>query len=362
MRIMYCIPTLENGGAERQLSYLALELKRRGHDVHAAFLREGINLNRMRTGGVESHRLPHSGNYDPAIFLRLLGLIRKIRPDIIQTSLPQMDILAGAAALASGARWVLKESSSAAAYPAGWKSKLRAVLSGRADAIVSNSKAGDAYWRSQGARRPLHVIPNGLPFDEIAEARPAVATDLALEPDEKMLLYAGRMDSGKNVENLIVALSRVASEVPVTALLCGDGALRPALEGLVAELGLKRRIVFTGYVANLWALMKRADAFAFLSRFEGCPNVVLEAMACGCPLVVSDIPAHREILDERSARFAHPDDPAEIAEAIKTTLLFGDAARARAGAAQAGIRERTIEGMADRYEQLYLGLIERGHA
>jgi glycosyltransferase involved in cell wall biosynthesis len=148
--------------------------------------------------------------------------------------------------------------------------------------------------------------------------------------------------------------------LPFTALLCGDGPLRPSLEKLVAELGLGRRIIFTGYVDNLWALMKRADACALLSRFEGCPNVVMEAMACGCPLIVSDIPAHREILDDQSACFAHPNDPAQIAGALKTTLLSGGAARARADAARAGIAGWTIEGMAERYEQLYLTVASGG--
>lgn len=365
MRIMYCIPTLEHGGAERQLAYLAAELTRGGHEVHVVFLRAGANLDRVRAGGATPHQLEHAGNHDPQIFLRLLGLMRKLKPDVVQTSLPQMDILGGAAALASGARWVLKESSSAAAYPANWKHRLRSMLASRADAIVSNSEAGDAYWRATSTARPRHVIPNGIPFAELAEARPAVAAvaattpDVVFEPGEKVLLYAGRMDDGKNVENLIRALSRLApQEATFTALLCGEGALRPSLEALVGELGLKRRVVFTGNVSNLWALMKRADLFAFLSRFEGRPNVVLEAMACGCPLVVSDIPAHREILDERSACFADPDDPAKIAEALDTTLSSGAAARARAVVAQARAAEWTVQAMAERYEQLYLRVIE----
>jgi glycosyltransferase involved in cell wall biosynthesis len=363
MRIMYCIPTLEHGGAERQLSYLTVELARKGHEIHAVFSREGANLDRMRAGGVASHRLPQAGNHDPKNFFNLLKLIRSVKPDIIQTSLPQMDVLGGGAALASGVRWVLKESSSAFAYPAHWKSRLRTVLTRRADAIVSNSQAGDAYWRAKRVGCPRYVIPNGIPLDEIAEARPADgAPGLAFAPGDKLVLYAGRMDDGKNVENLVVALSRVATDVPFTALLCGDGLLRPKLERLVAELGLKHRIVFTGNVANLWSLMKRADAFALLSRFEGRPNVVLEAMACGCPLVVSDIPAHREILDERSACFADPDEPAEIAEALKTTLLSGGAARARANVAQARVAEWTIRGMAERYEEVYLRVLEEGRA
>jgi glycosyltransferase involved in cell wall biosynthesis len=275
--------------------------------------------------------------------------MRKIRPDIIQTSLPQMDILGGAAALVTRVPWVLKESSSASGYPANWKSRLRSVLAKSADAIVSNSRQGEVYWRANKIKCPLYVIPNGISFEGTAETGPA---DLSLDPAAKILLFAGRMDSGKNLENLLIALSLV--DTAFTAILCGDGPLRPALEELAAELGIKSRVIFTGYVSNLWSLMKRADAFLFLSRFEGCPNVVLEAMACGCPLIVSDIPAHREILDDRSACFVNLDEVTEIAAAVKTTLLLEGPARDRADAAQERAAQWTIEVMAQRYEELYL--------
>ena len=91
------------------------------------------------------------------------------------------------------------------------------------------------------------------------------------------------MDAGKNVEGVIAALARVAAEVQFVALMCGDGPSRPHLERMTRELGIADRVVFRGYVDNLWDLMSGADAFVSLSRFEGCPNVVLEAMACGCP-------------------------------------------------------------------------------
>jgi glycosyltransferase involved in cell wall biosynthesis len=118
----------------------------------------------------------------------------------------------------------------------------------------------------------------------------------------KVVLYAGRMDAGKNVEGVLAALSHLGDAVPFVAVICGDGPRRPRLERMACEMGIAHRTVFKGYVDNLWELLRRADAFVSLSRFEGCPNVVLEAMACGCPLIVSDIPAHREMLDERSAR------------------------------------------------------------
>lgn len=353
MRILYTIPTLEHGGAERQLSYIAAELAARGHDIHVASSRGGANLGRMQSAGVEWHRLGGS-HRDPLIFLRLLRLMRRLKPDVVQTILTPMDILGGAAALVTGTRWVLRESSSAQLYATGWRHRLRLSLARTADAVVSNSAGGDAYWREASRAPPLHVIPNALPLEEVAGGAGATPAE-EFDPGVKVVLYAGRMDAGKNVEGVMAALARVADEVPFVAVMCGDGPSRPRLEAMARESGLADRVLFKGYVDNLWALMRRADAFVSLSRFEGCPNVVLEAMACGCPLVVSDISAHREILDERSARFADPDDTARAAAELKAALLFGDEARTRAARARA--TRRPVEATARLYEQLYRGLV-----
>lgn len=113
---MYCIPTLEGGGAEGQVAGLAVEVAKLGHEVHVVFSREGVNLDRVKAGGVAAHRVGLGGNHDPGIFFRLVRLIRKLRPDVVQTYLTQMDVLAGAAALATRTRWVLAEVSAAYEY------------------------------------------------------------------------------------------------------------------------------------------------------------------------------------------------------------------------------------------------------
>lgn len=370
MRLLYCIPDLSHGGAERQLSYLAAELARAGHEVHVASWRGGPNLERMKDAGVVWHRLVREGGRVRAVFsgpvrllrallvlFRLVGLMWKLRPDVVQTILAPMDMLGGAAALLTRTPWVLKESSSGLAYSIDWKYWFRFAFGRLSDAVVTNSEGGYEYWREARGRRPLHMVPNGIPLGEIAESGARGASGFDFGPGEKVVLYAGRVDIGKNVEDLVAALARISEEVPFAAVICGDGTHRRRVELMARELGIADRIVFTGYVNNLWELMKRADAFVSMSRCEGRPNVVLEAMACGCPLVVSDIPAHREILDEHTALFAGPDDPEEAAAALRATLLCGDAARSRARAARARAAGWPIEKMARLYEQLYCGLL-----
>lgn len=355
MRILYCIPNLRYGGAERQLSYLASELAGMGHEIHVASSRGGSNLDRLKSSGAKWHHVGGFSNHDPMIFFRLVSLIQRLKPDVVQTILTPMDIMGGAAALLTRTRWILKESSSAPLYATGWRHKLRLALGHLADGVVSNSAGGDSYWHSAGVRARL-IIPNTIPFNEVARDDSQHVVAPQFETGVKLVLFAGRMDEGKNVETLITALAKLARDVPFVAMLCGDGPRRPDLERLAGELGLGRCVLFPGYVSNLWHLMKRADALVSLSKFEGCPNVVLEAAACGSPLVISDIPAHREMLDGRDALFVDPDDAVKAADALKLTLTCGAAARARAETARNKVAGSSVETTARLYERLYLSL------
>lgn len=285
--------------------------------------------------------------------------MRRIRPDIVQTWILQMDILGGLAAWATATPWVLREPSSALAYPPTVKSGLRRWVGARASAILSNSKGGEAYWRGTGHSPPCRVIPNGIPLESLESAPPASFAGFGLPPERKVILYVGRFEEGKNIEHLVDALSLVAASEPVSAVLAGDGPSLPAIRQRIERLGISDRVILPGFVSDAWAMMKRADAFAFLSAFEGLPNVVLEAMACGCPLVVSDIPAHREFLDERSALLVDPERPGEIAEAILGTIADPAGARARARIAREKVAPWSVPSIAKRYEEAYMEVLER---
>jgi len=352
MKILYCIPTLEYGGAERQLAYVATALARRGHEVHVACARGGPLGEQLISAGVRLHTLHPHGNHDPRLIVRLVRLLATLRPDVVQTNLTQMDIVGGAAALFTRTPWVLRESSAGAMYPPSWKYSVRRLLGRAARVVVSNSTGGDAYWRTAGARE-RRVVPNGVTLAEHDLSLGARGHDASHAGESpRLILFAGRMDDAKNARALIDALALLPPALDFAALLCGDGPRRLALEALVDELGLASRVAFAGYVADLSSLMARADVLVSLSRIEGCPNVVLEAMASGCPLVVSDIPAHREVLDDSCAWLVPPDDAAAAASAIAAALITGDAAP-RARVARARAAQWPVETTALAYEAIY---------
>ena len=342
------------GGAERQLTYLARELTRSGWDVHVALIQGGPNVERLEASGATVHRILASGNHDPLILARLLRTIRRVQPDVVQCWLRQMEIAGGIAATLIGTPWVFCERSAAEAYPPGFKTWLRVKVAAWSTAIVSNSSIGDHYWQvRRRARQHRYVIPNGLPLEEIAAAPIAAWVDVGLTLDAPVVLMAGRLEAEKNVSALVRAIRLVNDSRPVQMILCGQGSLRASVVQLIEHEGLADRIRVTGYVSNLWSLMKRADVVVSPSVFEGNPNVVLEAMACGCPLVVSDIPAHRELLDERSAMFVDPIEPRRLADAIAAVLNDPRAAADRARGAQVRAQRYAVQAVARQYADVY---------
>jgi glycosyltransferase involved in cell wall biosynthesis len=108
-----------------------------------------------------------------------------------------------------------------------------------------------------------------------------------------------------------------------------------------------------GQTDQLWSWMKGANLLVSVSLVEGNPNVVLEAAAVQCPLVLSDIPAHRELFDEHSAFFVSPSSPDEIAQGILQTLQNSDFAAKKAYAASLIASKRPMDTVVSEYLELY---------
>jgi glycosyltransferase involved in cell wall biosynthesis len=273
-----------------------------------------------------------------------------------------MEVLAGAVSEVVGVPWVISERSSRLAYPPSFKNRVRIAIARTADAIVSNSSAGDAYWDTragQGVRR--YVIPNALPFDEIDRVPAAVPNGVPIGEHDAVVLFAGRFGVEKNVERLLGALGQIVTRPNTVAVLCGEGPLKERVEKAIVADKLEDRIFTPGYVTDLWPLMKRADVMVATGLFEGRPNSVLEAMACNLPLVVSEIPAHREILDDRSAYFVNPADTRSVAAAILGALNAPAEARRRAAVARSRAEGWSVPDIAEQYDRVYREVIETRH-
>ena len=352
LTVLHAIPSLVGGGAERQLSLLAPELCRLGVATHVAYVHGGVNLPALKASPVGLHHVDCTSNHDPRILLNLVRLIRDLRPDVVQTWLLQMDVFAGLAAMLTGTTFVLSERSSSACYSGNWKYVLRRSIGRHADVVVANSQGGINYWgKSPGAR---HLIRNGLSLDVNHDSEPVSTESLGLAANARIILFAGRLSSEKNIATLLEAFDQVLASRPDTAaVLFGEGPLREALQAKIARLGVSDRVRLAGFTPELGRWMHRASALVSISLFEGHPNAVLEAAALGCPLVVSSIEQHSEILSGSSALFCDPTSPVDVARAIVAILDNPKAAATRAAAAKHLAKSWSISTSARNYLQLY---------
>lgn len=332
-----------------------------GHQVDVAYLSSGPASPEL--SGVMVHPLRAASNYDPYLFWQLIRLIRRIKPDIIHTWILQMDVLGGMVARASGTPWIFREPSSARAYPSNWKHSLRVRVVSGASAIVCNSRGGEEYWETQLPESRPHIIRNGLPVHLIERTAPALPPGFA-HTEAPIVLYVGRLKATKNLKVFLEALQWIKRQQNVLGILCGEGPQRPELEAMIREMRLETNIHFTGHLqtSSVWALMKKASVFVSLSEYEGCPNAVMEAMACGCPLVLSDISAHREILDESCALFVDPSDIRHTAGVIVQALGNEDTNKRRTLIAREKIQGWSVAGMARNYERLYEKILSQHRA
>lgn len=358
-KILHLIPTLEGGGAERQLAMLAAEQARRGWSVHVGLRREGANKAVMRSNPVTIHALGDLRAFHPLLITRTRRLVARLLPDIVQTWLPQMDVVGGLVALTAGKQWIVSERTSYAAYRnspvLAW---LRCRLGQYADAVIANSLEGAAYWRQRSHKNQrVYTISNAVDVAAVHAARPMSCQYLGV--NGPAFLFVGRLSAEKAPHVLVEAIDRVAEKYNVHALFIGDGPLREELRSLIENRGFRSRAKVLPYQENWWGFLKTATALISTSRFEGQPNVVLEAMAARCPLIVSDIPAHRAILDEQSALIVALDNPEALSTAIKALMADPDSARARAKRAFERVASFTIQATADGYERAYASILKR---
>ena len=182
-----------------------------------------------------------------------------------------------------------------------------------------------------------------MPVEDVRHALAPDPETCGAVANKEILLFAGRYCAQKNVLSLLDALFLVLSERPAAmAVFVGSGPLESELVDQVKRHHMEDRVKILGYTEQLWGWMKRARAFVSVSLFEGSPNVVGEAAAAGCPLVLSDIAEHRALVGDNSADSVPCHAPAEIARGILDVLRNPEEANGKAELAYARVSGFTL--------------------
>lgn len=372
--VLFCIPCLGTGGAERQLTLLLKHLDRtRVTPSLAVFHAEGgLHAEALAIPDLPVHVLDPDAGWSkwrlPAIQWRLLRLVRRTGARVVFSYLPLVNTMALVAARLAGrnvgAVWSIRASDTPwRDYGRGLAAVFRweGWLSGLADAVAANSQAGADWHLAHGySPRTMRVIRNGL---DVARFRPDVAAGQAfraahgIPPDAPVLGQVGRFDAQKDWPTFLRAAARLAAALPELRVLCVGRPQAPlfeAMQALARDLGLGERAIFPGEVLDMPAAYGAMTVCALASAYgEGVPNAVAEAMACGVPCVATASGDAAWLLDA-PARVAPPRDVDGLARALlslpwqdpSALRSLGERDRERA------TRELSLDRLADRVAAL----------
>jgi len=222
-----------------------------------------------------------------------------------------------------------------------------------ADALVAVSNGLRSYAEETAPDLPIQVISNAIDLNAFTPPPPRETEGPV------RLLYVGRFNIFKNVETLVAAVGRL-SQMDVGEFeldLVGEGEQRPVLERMVSELGLTRRVHFLGWVDRdcIVDYYRRADIFVTATTWEGMPNTVLEAMACGLPIVGTQASGLGDLVhDDINGYLVPTRDPDALAEAL-ARLIDSGYERRRLGRESRKLAEREFawEYIAEQYARVY---------
>ncbi|VAW63509.1 hypothetical protein MNBD_GAMMA11-1144 [hydrothermal vent metagenome] len=209
-------------------------------------------------------------------------------------------------------------------YQAGKTQQIMKMLqASTAITVVSSNLKNELIDRKLPADK-ITVIPNGIDTDKfhLLEKNECRKT-LQLEHDIPVILYIGRLSTEKSIKTLISATQKlIKNEYPVKVYLLGDGPLRIELAEQAKSLEIDKNIVFMGKVDHneIGTWLGATDYLCLPSIMEGCPNVILEALGCGRPVIASRVGAIPDIVTQKSGILFTPEDVSELSCSLEKAI------------------------------------------
>jgi glycosyltransferase involved in cell wall biosynthesis len=338
-RLLCLLPNLNGGGAERVMMYLVNGLDRARFDITLGVGRRNGAFVRLIPSDIETIEL----GADRGLFAvpRLAGLLRRGRFDVVfpmmsmnLAALLAREMVRARVPIVLGSRNHYSTSiEHEVRHPRVTKFAIRSLYR-RADQIigVSQGVCDDLIENFHVEPSRTRAIPNPLDVDFIrAEARKDPGHPwLQDTKDVPVIVNAGKLQTAKGQADLLEAFKKVRQRRFCRLMILGRGPLLESLQQLARDLTIESDVAFVGFQENPYQFMSRASLFVLSSHWEGFPNVLTEAMACGVPVISTDCPAGpSEIIDDgRNGCLTQVGNPALLAEKI-TTLLADEELRRR---------------------------------
>ncbi len=310
--------TLGQGGAERQLFYIASTLKRSGAEVLVLSLTAGeLWETRLQAARIPVRFVGGSSSRLKRAF-QISRAVRACRPGIVQGQHFYTNAYAAIAGRLAGARSVGGVRSNGFSELQDCGPLMGRVCLRFPNLLAANSRSALRNLQGLGCQPgKLHYLRNVIDTDQFHVAGNR-------NGGFPVILGIGRLGPEKKFDRFLRVLSlvRKSSGIPFRALIAGSGPLQAELEKLALAAGLTPDIVqFCGNVTDINSLYQKADLLLLTSEHEGSPNVVMEAMASGLPVVATAVGGVPELVRHGTTGFlADPDDEPGLAEAVGRLL------------------------------------------
>lgn len=367
IKILFLIGQLTYGGAERQLLELVTRLPRDLFDPVVCSLRDVGPIRReIEEAGVRVVTLGKKTGVLSRCSRNLLELIRAERPAVLHTYLFSANWrglvvgrYAGVPAIISSVRNVDIHSS--------WLLvALERLLAGLADRVIANAEAVKEFVSHNHGVDPrkIRVIRNGVSIERIARGTASARSSPSPEGGQavgKTVAMIASLTAKKDHDTFLTAASRVRERLPGTRFVAvGDGPLRARLVSRADALGMRGEEVFVGETPDTASFLATVDVSILTSLKEGCSNAILESMAAGKPVVVTDVGGNPELVEDGVNGFVVPSGDAEAIARRVVELLSDDDLRVVMG--EAGRRTVaegfTVERMVEETVGFYTELLD----
>lgn len=328
--IIYVIDQLNTGGAERQLLELVRHLDRDLFSpiVCSVWGKLGLAEN-FHDANIKILPFHKRSRWDFKFLIDLVKYIRQHKIHIVQTIMPTANMWGRAAAILAGAPILIASERAVRSDDPTVRVLLDNCLAQFTDAFIVNSKVGAVQWEKLLRKKPgtFSVINNGVDMLRFSskindEEKSISVTKLGLNPNSQIVGVIARLSPEKDPATFLKAAAQINKIKPdVQFIWVGDGPIRVETEVMAQSVGLEDIVLFLGERNDVPQLLMLMDLLVLSSAWEGLPNVIIEAMASGKPVVATDVGGVHELVQDGVTGFlVPPGRPIILAEKVLQIL------------------------------------------
>ena len=369
IKLLRIVSNLGIGGVQKRMVSLLPKLDKKRYSIIVCSFKPGELQNRLEQSEIPVRIVSRRFKFDPVCIYKLRSIMKKENIDIVHTHCHKPNTTGRLAAKLAGVPVVITNEHNVDSWKSNWQLTLDRRLATYSDRIIAVSEAVKNFY-VENANIPadkFEVIYNGVDLDfwqnnilsqeTIAEKK----TKLGLSQDDKVIVNIGRLHPQKGHEYLFRAVRKIIPRMKnLKFLIVGDGSMKDSLELLSERLGIKKYVIFTGKRDDIKDILCFSDISVLSSIREGFSNVILESMACGKPVVATDVGGNNEIVIDGKNGFIVPSrDEDTLADKILALASSEELTERMGLAARETVKKFSLKRMVDKTEQLYEKLMDK---